>query len=77
MADYLFVSGKLAADALKDTLEAMAPDFDYRIKRLDISVAALMDAGWIAGHLDGAEGCDTVMVSGWVQGDPALIEERV
>jgi dihydropteroate synthase-like protein len=77
VAEYLFVTGKLAADALRDTLEAMEPDFDYRIRTLDISVAALMDARWIARHLDGAEGCEKVMVSGWVQGDPSLIEEKV
>lgn len=77
MPDYLFVTGKLAADALSDTLEAMEPDFDYKIKTFNISVAALMEARWIARHMDGAEGCDQVMVSGWVQGDLALIEERV
>ncbi|MGD2177597.1 MAG: DUF6513 domain-containing protein [Anaerolineae bacterium] len=77
MADYLFVTGKLAADALEDTLEAMEPDFDYRIAQLGISVAALMDARWIARHLDSARGCDQVMVTGWVQGDLSLIEERV
>jgi dihydropteroate synthase-like protein len=74
---YLFVTGKLAVDALRDTLEAMEPDFDYEIKPLDISVAALMDAGWIARHLDGAQGCDQVMLSGWVQGDISLIEEKL
>ncbi|MGD8997727.1 MAG: DUF6513 domain-containing protein, partial [Anaerolineae bacterium] len=77
MPEYLFVTGKLAADALRDTLEAMEPDFDYRIAQLGISVAALMDARWIARHLDSARGCDNVMVTGWVQGDPALIEEKV
>ncbi len=77
MPDYLFVTGNLAADALVDTLEAMEPDFDYRVKRLDVSVAALMNARWIARHLDSAEGCDQVMVSGWVQGDLSLIEEKV
>jgi dihydropteroate synthase-like protein len=77
VADYLFVTGKLAADALRNTLEAMEPQFDYRIKRLGISVAALMDARWIARHLDSAEGCETVMVSGWVQGDLSIIEEKV
>lgn len=77
MPEYLFVTGKLAADALVDTLESMAPDFEYRVRRLDISVAALMDAGWIARHLESAEGCEQVMVSGWVQGDLSLIQEKV
>jgi len=77
VADYLFVTGKLAADALRDTLEGMEPGFDYRIEELPLSVAALMHAGWIARHLDGARGCDKVMLSGWVQGDLAVIEEKV
>ena len=29
--EYLFVTGKLAADALRTTLERMDPDFDYRV----------------------------------------------
>lgn len=77
MPEYLFVTGKLAVDALEDTLASMEPDFDYHVKRLDISVAALMDAGWIARQLESAEGCDQVMVSGWVQGDLSVIEEKV
>lgn len=77
MASYLFVTGKLAADALRDTLETMEPAFDYHIEELPLSVAALMHAGWIARHLDGAHGCDTVMVSGWVQGDLSTIEQKV
>jgi dihydropteroate synthase-like protein len=75
--DYLFVTGKLAADALSDTLEAMEPDFEYEIEVLGISVAALMSAGWIARHLNGARECDQVMISGWVQGDLAIIEEKL
>jgi dihydropteroate synthase-like protein len=74
---YLFLTGKLAADALSDTLEAMEPDFEYEIQVLGISVAALMDAGWIARHVHSARGCDQVMISGWVQGDPSVIEEKL
>lgn len=77
MPEYLFVTGKLATDALRDTVERMGPDFDYEIARLGISVAALMDANWIARHLDGAHDCDQVMVTGWVQGDLSVIEEKV
>jgi dihydropteroate synthase-like protein len=75
--DFLFVTGKLAADALRDTLEEMEPDFEYEIQVLGISVAALMDAGWIARHLHSARGCDRVMISGWVQGDPSVIERKL
>ena len=51
MSDYLFVTGKLAADALAATLERMEPDFEYEVAILNISVAALMGTRWIAGSL--------------------------
>jgi len=77
--EYLFVTGKLAADALHATLERLSPDFEYRVAVLNISVAALMETGWIARHLHqkDAQGCRQVMISGWCQGDLAVIEERV
>ncbi len=76
---YLFVTGKLAADALHATLERMAPEFEYRVTVLNISVAALMEAGWIARHLPpkDAHGCTQVMISGWCQGDLSTIEAQV
>jgi len=75
--EYLFVTGKLAADALRTTLERMDPDFDYRVAVLDMSVAALMSAHWIARHLPDARGCRQVMISGWCQGDLSAIEGRL
>ncbi len=77
MPEYLFVTGKLAAEALADTLEKLEPDFDYEITTLNISVAALMSAPWIARQLDSARGCQQVMISGWCQGDLFVIEEKV
>jgi len=75
--EYLFVTGKLAADALKTTLERMEPDFAYEVVVLNISVAALMDTRWITHQLTDARGCQQVMISGWCQGDLSLIEEQV
>jgi len=77
MPDYLFVTGKLAADALTPLLERMEPDFDYEVLVLNISVAALMNTRWIAQRLSGSHGCQTVMIPGWCQGDLSIIEERV
>jgi len=77
MPDYLFVTGKLAADALIATLEQMEPDFEYEVAVLNISVAALMNTRWIAQQLADARGCQRVMISGWCQGDLSIIEERV
>ena len=75
--EYLFVTGRLAADALKAALERMDLDFEYRVTVLGISVAALMNTDWIARQLADAQGCRKVIISGWCQGDLSVIEERV
>jgi dihydropteroate synthase-like protein len=75
--EYLFVTGKLAEDALRSTLERIAPDFDYEVAVLNISVAALMETQWIARQLRDAHGCHQVMISGWCQGELSAIEDRL
>jgi hypothetical protein len=75
MARYLFVTGKLAAQSLQDCLAGMA-DFEYEIAVLPISVAALMDARFIAKHLTGFLGCDRIMVPGLCGGDLDLIANK-
>jgi dihydropteroate synthase-like protein len=77
MHDYLFVTGKLAADSLRLTLEKMEPDFGYLLEVLDISVAGLMSVEWIAQHLSDSRGCRQVMIPGLCGGDLSLIRERV
>jgi dihydropteroate synthase-like protein len=73
----LFVTGKLAAPALKATLAAMRPDFAYEIAVLPATVAALMDTAWIAGRLPDAHGCETVMIPGLCAGDTRLLADRL
>jgi dihydropteroate synthase-like protein len=77
MSDYLFVTGKLAADALMPIIEKMEPDFKYEVAVLNISVAALMDTRWIARHLSDARGCEQVMIPGYCPGDLSIIEDRI
>jgi dihydropteroate synthase-like protein len=77
MPEYLFVTGKLAADALTDTLQKIEPDFDYEVAVLNISVTALMTTEWLARKLPDARGCRQVMISGWCQGELALLEEKL
>ncbi len=69
MPRYLFVTGKLAAQSLGDTLKTMAPDFEYELAVLPISVAALMDTRFMAKHLSRAGNCDKVMIPGLCKGD--------
>ena len=52
----LFVTGKLAAPALRDTLGRAELPFDYDIAVMKITVAALMTTDWIARFLEVARG---------------------
>jgi len=77
MSRYLFVTGKLAAQALTGALAKMMPDFDYEVAVLPISVAALMDTRFVARKLEGARGSDVVMIPGLCRGDLAPIADKV
>ncbi|MER3414698.1 MAG: dihydropteroate synthase [Gemmataceae bacterium] len=71
MARYLFVTGKLAEPALRETVAVVAPrlGFEYEIQALGISVAALMTPAWIARHLRVPEGIDRIVLPGYCAGD--------
>ncbi|MFA4964586.1 MAG: DUF6513 domain-containing protein [Thermoleophilia bacterium] len=73
--EYLFVTGRLAADALIGTLQRAELDFDYEVLALENSVASLMRAEWIARRLSDSRGCRQVMVPGLCRGDRSLIEQ--
>ncbi len=75
MARYLFVTGKLAAQSLRDTLEKLPSGFEYEVSVLPISVAALMDTRFVAKHLTNAGGYDRVMIPGLCTGDLKPLED--
>ena len=77
MPDTLFVTGRLAADALRRTLASLELDFDYEVAVLSGSVAALMRTEWIARRLPEDCGCRQVMIPGLCRGDLTTIETRV
>src|ERR671922_1322097 len=77
MADrYLFVTGKLAAPALRETLERTALPFDYDVAVMRITVAALMTADWIARRLEVPDGVTRIMIPGLCQGDVGVLSEQ-
>jgi dihydropteroate synthase-like protein len=77
MADrYLFVTGKLAASALRATLERSDLPFDYDVAVMRITVAALMTPDWIARRLEVPPGVTRIMIPGMCQGDLAVLRER-
>jgi dihydropteroate synthase-like protein len=73
----VFVTGKLAAPALRTTLEAMAPPFAYDVAVLGISVAALMTTSWIARHLSPGSDVERILIPGLCEGDVGAIEDRL
>jgi dihydropteroate synthase-like protein len=75
MSRILFVTGRLAADALAETLRSINPEFEYDIAVMKISVAALMPLPWIARHLKPPSGFDLIMIPGLCEGDPTVIEQ--
>src|SRR3954468_4864738 len=77
MADrYLFVTGKLAAPALRGTLERADLPFDYDVAVMKITVAALMTPDWIGRRVAVPSGVTRIMLPGLCQGAPAVLSER-
>ncbi len=72
----LFVTGKLAEPALRETVAALGPSagFEPQVAVLGISVAALMTPAWIARRLEVPAGVDRVMLPGWCGGDLSIVE---
>ncbi|MBX9629531.1 MAG: dihydropteroate synthase [Burkholderiales bacterium] len=66
----LFLTGRLAEKSLRRTLGAMAaPPFEWEVRELGLSVAALMTADMIGRRLTEAPGFDRVVVPGRCRGD--------
>lgn len=73
----LFVTGKLAAPLLRETLEGMQAPFEREVAELGISVAALMTTDWVGRFLDVGRGVDLVLLPGHTQGDVTALERRL
>jgi len=72
----LFVTGKLAAPALRDTLGRVELPFDYDLAVMKITVAALMTTDWIARRLDVPEAVTRIMIPGMCEGEVGVLSER-
>jgi dihydropteroate synthase-like protein len=73
----LFLTGKLAEKSLHKVLAEMQPtDFDYQIRQLGISVAALMTPEFIARRLPDADGAHRILVPGLCKGDLAPLKQK-
>jgi dihydropteroate synthase-like protein len=72
----LFVTGKLAAPALRDTLGRAGLPFDYDVAVMKITVAALMTTDWIARFLEVPDAVTRIMIPGMCEGDVDVLAER-
>lgn len=74
-----FVTGKLAANALKNTLDDLADkvDFSFSIQILPITVAALMTPKWIAPRLEIPQNATRLCLPGYCDGDLSPIQDVV
>jgi dihydropteroate synthase-like protein len=72
----LFVTGKLAAPALRDTLGRAELPFDYDVAVMKITVAALMTTDWIARFLDVPDAVTRIMIPGMCEGEVEVLSER-
>lgn len=76
---YLFVTGKLAESALRETLVPLGEKrgFRWQVEVLPITVAALMTVEWIAKRLVVPPGVQKVFLPGYVLGDEKLLERQL
>ncbi|MDQ5831544.1 MAG: DUF6513 domain-containing protein, partial [Actinomycetota bacterium] len=72
----LFVTGKLAAPALRNTLGRAELPFDYEVAVMKITVAALMTTSWIARFLEPPEAVTKIMIPGLCEGGTDVLAER-
>ena len=79
MAKLLFLTGKLAEHSLHQVLQAIQADskqspFEYEVRQIGVSVAALMTPPLIARRLPKVENVDKVILPGLCQGDLTPLE---
>ena len=72
----LFVTGRLAEPALRDTLRRAELPFEYDVAVMKITVAALMTTEWIARRLEVPEAVTRIMIPGMCEGAIESLSER-
>jgi dihydropteroate synthase-like protein len=75
MSKRLFVTGRLAAGSLKDTIKAMALDVPYDIAVLPISVASLMNTQFLQKHLSTCSQYSQVILPGLCRADTTKLTQ--
>ncbi|WP_427500631.1 DUF6513 domain-containing protein [Methylomonas sp. MED-D] len=72
----LFITGKLAEKQVRQVLEAMQPEFQYKVHVMGVTVAALITVDMIIRRLPDAQGADRVILPGRCRGDLAVLSQH-
>ena len=72
-----FVTGKLAAPALRRLLARLEPELDFKpvLIELNIDVAALLTTDWVARKLELSEEIGSLVLPGYCRGELEVIEK--
>lgn len=65
----LFVTGRLAEKQVRQVLEKMQPDFQYKVYVMGVTVAALITSDMIIRRMPDVQGADRVILPGRCRGD--------
>ncbi|MDT4291286.1 DUF6513 domain-containing protein [Methylomonas sp. MO1] len=65
----LFVTGRLAEKQVRQVLEKMQPEFQYKVYVMGVTVAALITSDMIIRRMPDAQGADRVILPGRCRGD--------
>lgn len=70
-----FVTGRLATPLLERVLDRLGPELPFapRVVTLEIAVAALMTADWVARRIIVPLGVERLVLPGFCRGDPELV----
>ncbi|WP_026604385.1 DUF6513 domain-containing protein [Methylomonas sp. 11b] len=65
----LFITGRLAEKQVRQVLEKMQPEFQYKVYVMGVTVAALITSDMIIRRMPDAQGADRVILPGRCRGD--------
>ncbi len=72
----LFVTGRLAEKQVRQVLEKMQPDFQYKVYVMGVTVAALITSDMIIRRMPDAQGADRVILPGRCRGDLEALSQH-
>ncbi len=72
----LFITGRLAEKQVRQVLEKMQPDFEYKVYVMGVTVAALITSDMIIRRLPDTQGADRVVLPGRCRGDLEALQQH-